>query len=52
MLAAEWGVGEVLLTMIYFTLLFIWIWIAISVIMDIFRSHDMGGITVIFSSFF
>ena len=43
MLAAEWGVGEVLLTMIYFTLLFIWIWIAISVIMDIFRSHDMGG---------
>ena len=42
-LASDWGVGEVLWTMIWFTCLFIWIWIAISVIMDIFRSHDMGG---------
>jgi hypothetical protein len=42
-LASDWGVGEVLWTMIWFTCLFIWVWIAISVIMDIFRSHDMGG---------
>ena len=43
-LAADWGVGEVLWTFIYFTLFFIWIWLAISVFADIFRSHDMGGV--------
>ena len=40
----SWGVGEVVLTMLYFTCFFIWIWLAISVFIDIFRSHDMGGI--------
>lgn len=43
-LAAEWGVGEVVLTMLWFMLFFIWIWIAISVFIDIFRSPDMGGV--------
>lgn len=43
MLAAEWGVGQVLWTMIWFTIFFIWIWILISVFADIFRSHDMSG---------
>jgi hypothetical protein len=42
-LAADWQVGEVLWTFIWFTLFFIWIWLAISVFVDIFRSHDMGG---------
>ena len=41
--AAEWGVGEVLWSMIWFTLLFLWIWLVISVFTDIFRSHDLGG---------
>ena len=44
MVGSAWGVGEVLLIMIYFSLLFIWIWIAISVLMDIFRSHDLSGV--------
>jgi len=44
MVGSAWGVGEVLWTMIWFTLLFIWIWIAISVLMDVFRSHDLGGV--------
>src|SRR5215470_6345344 len=43
MLAEDWGVGEVLWTMIWFTLFFIWIWLLIIVFMDVFRSHDMGG---------
>ena len=43
MLAADWGVGQVLWTMIWFTIFFIWIWILISVFADIFRSHDMSG---------
>jgi hypothetical protein len=44
MFAATWGLGEVLLAMLYFTCFFIWIWLAISVFVDIFRSPDMGGI--------
>jgi hypothetical protein len=43
MLGAEWGTGQVLWSMIWFTLFFIWIWLLISVFADIFRSHDMGG---------
>ena len=42
-LAADWQVGEVLWTMLWFTMIFIWIWLAISVFIDIFRSHDMSG---------
>jgi len=40
---ATWQVGEVLWTMIWFTVFFLWIWLAITVFVDIFRSHDMGG---------
>jgi hypothetical protein len=29
--------------MLWFFLWFIWIWILITVLMDIFRSHDLGG---------
>ena len=31
------------LTMLYFFLFIIWIWLLIMVFMDIFRSHDLGG---------
>jgi hypothetical protein len=44
MFAATWGLGEVLWAMLYFTCFFIWIWLAISVFIDIFRSPDMGGL--------
>jgi hypothetical protein len=30
-------------TMMMFFLFFIWIWLLITVFMDIFRSHDLGG---------
>ncbi len=43
MLASNWGTGEVFLSMLYFFLFFIWIWLLIVVFADIFRSHDMGG---------
>ena len=43
MVLADWHVGEVLWTMLWFTIFFIWIWVAISVFIDIFRSHDMNG---------
>ena len=44
MLGADWGTGEFLWSLIWFTLFFIWIWILIAVFADIFRSHDMGGL--------
>lgn len=34
---------QVFLSMLYFFLFILWIWIAIMVVVDIFRSHDMGG---------
>src|SRR4051794_41011650 len=43
MLATQWGTGQVFLSMIWFTLFFIWIWLLILVFADIFRSHDMSG---------
>ncbi|CAB4592137.1 unannotated protein [freshwater metagenome] len=42
--STNWGLGEVLISMLYFTCFFIWIWLAISVFIDIFRSPDMGGV--------
>jgi hypothetical protein len=42
-LAAEWGTGQVLLSMIWFFLFFIWIWLLITVFADIFASRDMSG---------
>ena len=42
--STNWGVGEVVMTFLWFTCFFIWIWLAISVFIDIFRSPDMGGL--------
>jgi Phospholipase_D-nuclease N-terminal len=42
-LGATFGTGQVFLSMLYFFLFFIWIWLLIAVFADIFRSHDMGG---------
>ena len=43
MLGADWGVGEVFWSLVWFTLFFIWIWMLIAVFGDIFRSHDLSG---------
>jgi hypothetical protein len=42
-LASDFGSGQVFLSMLWFFLFFIWIWLLIVVFSDIFRSHDMGG---------
>ena len=42
-LAAEFGTGQVFLSMLWFFLFFIWIWILITVFADLFRSHDLSG---------
>ena len=45
MLAAtyQYPILDFFLTMLYFFLFIIWIWLLITVFVDIFRSHDMGG---------
>jgi Short C-terminal domain/Phospholipase_D-nuclease N-terminal len=44
MLASSYPVLDAFLTMLYFFLFIIWIWLLIMVFMDVFRSHDIGGL--------
>ncbi len=43
MLAYSYPLGGVFLSMLYFFLFFIWIWILFTVFVDIFRSRDLSG---------
>lgn len=43
-LGADFGSGQVFLSILWFFLFFIWIWLLIAVFADIFRSHDLGGV--------
>lgn len=45
LVAAEWGTGQVLWTMLWLFLFVIWIWLIIVIFSDIIRSHDIGGWT-------
>ena len=42
-LASDYPLLDVFLTMLWFVGFFIWIWLLIAVFADIFRSHDMSG---------
>jgi hypothetical protein len=42
--ASNFGTGQVFLSMLWFFLFFIWIWLLISVFGDILRSPDLGGL--------
>jgi ABC-type multidrug transport system fused ATPase/permease subunit len=44
MLATNYPILDIFLTTLYFFLFIIWIWLLIMVFMDVFRSHDMGGL--------
>ncbi len=39
----QYPILDFFLTMLYFFLFIIWIWLLIMVFMDVFRSHDLGG---------
>ena len=43
MLAYDYPLLNVFLSILYFSLFFMWIWIAVTVVVDIFRSSDLGG---------
>jgi hypothetical protein len=40
MVVAEWHVGEVFWAMLWFSLLLLWVWVVITVFVDVFRSRD------------
>jgi Phospholipase_D-nuclease N-terminal/Short C-terminal domain len=42
-MVATYTFGQALLTVLEFALLFMWIWVAISVVTDVFRSKDLSG---------
>ena len=44
MIASSYPILDAFLTMLYFFLFIIWIWLLITVFIDIFRSRDMGGV--------
>ena len=43
MIAATWGDGQVVYSILWFFLFFIEVWLSISIFIDIFRSHDLKG---------
>jgi ABC-type multidrug transport system fused ATPase/permease subunit len=43
MLASSYPLLDIFLSILYFFLLFVWIYLLVVVIFDIFRSHDLGG---------
>lgn len=43
MIAAEWGTGEVFLSILWFFLFLMWMFLVIFIVFDIFRSHDLSG---------
>jgi hypothetical protein len=45
MVLAEWQVGQMLWSMVWFTLFFLWIWLVIKVFSDVFRSEDLSGVS-------
>jgi len=43
LLAAEWGTGQVLWSILWFFLFFVWIMLIFTIFGDIIRNHDMSG---------
>lgn len=43
MVLADYGLGEALLTTLAIFFFVIWIWIVITILMDIFRDHELSG---------
>jgi hypothetical protein len=43
MLLATFTFGDALLTVLEFAILFLWIWIVVGIVFDVFRSHDLSN---------
>lgn len=40
---ADFALGDLILSIAWFFLLFLWLWLLISIFADLFRSHDLSG---------
>lgn len=43
MLAAQWHVGQVFFSLLWLSLFVIWVWLLVTVLVDIFRRRDLSG---------
>lgn len=43
MVLADYGLGEALLTTLAIFFFVIWVWIVITILMDLFRDHELSG---------
>jgi hypothetical protein len=43
LLASTYTFGDALLTVLEFAILFLWIWVAVGVVFDVFRSEDLSN---------
>lgn len=43
MVLADYGLGEALLTTLAIFFFVIWVWIVITILMDLFRDHELNG---------
>lgn len=43
MVLAEFGTGQVFWSMLWFFMFFLWIWLLVMVLTDVFRSEDLHG---------
>ncbi len=43
MLAADFGVGQVVISLVWFFLFFLWVMLVFHIIGDVFRSRDLSG---------
>ena len=42
-LYADYGLGEALLSILAFFFLIIWVFLLITIVMDLFRDHELSG---------
>jgi hypothetical protein len=52
MFAAEWGVGQVFWSMLWFFLFFMWIWLVITIFSDLIRDRSLSGVAKVLWSIF
>jgi hypothetical protein len=43
MIASEWHVGQLVWSLLWLSLFLIWLWLLISVFVDVFASHELSG---------
>lgn len=40
----QWGTGQVFLTLLWFALFLIWVWLVVAVLVDVVAARDLSGI--------